>query len=134
DELTQWLQSVDAGQMVQIIDSCHSAAISGPGFKPGPMGDRGFGQLSYDKRMLVLAATQAENLGWGTLELGDRSLLTYSLTHQQPIGELFDLKLWLSNAERKVPALYQRFIADGETTRKPQEAILFDFSRKASPR
>lgn len=40
---------IDAGQMVLVLDSCHSAAVSGPDFKPGPMGDRGFGQLSYDK-------------------------------------------------------------------------------------
>ena len=39
------MQTIDAGQMVLLLDSCHSAAVSGPNFKPGPMGDRGFGQL-----------------------------------------------------------------------------------------
>src|SRR4029453_6569388 len=84
DELAQWLEAIDAGQMVLVLDSCHSGAVSGPGFKPGPMGDRGFGQLSYDKGMLVLAATQAQNVDWGTLALGDRSLLTHALvTNEQ---------------------------------------------------
>jgi Caspase domain len=110
DELTQWLQAVDAGEMVLVLDSCHSAAVAGPNFKPGPMGDRSFGQLSYDKRMRVLTATQAENVAWGTLELGDRSLLTYALTKQQTHGQGFDFRQWLSRAEKQVPELYRRYV------------------------
>ena len=131
DELTHWIQTIDTGQMVLILDSCHSAAVSGPGFKPGPMGDRGFGQLSYDKGMLVLAATQAENVDWATLELGDRSLLTYALTQKQAAGQSFDLKQWLSLAEKQVPELYRRFVKEKQqATEKQQEPVLFDFSKK----
>jgi WD40 repeat protein len=128
NELTQWLQIIDAGQMVLILDSCHSAAVSGPNFKPGPMGDAGFGQLSYDKRMLVLAATQAENVAWGTLELGDRSLLTYALIKQQQ-GEAqpFNFRRWLSEAEKLVPDLYRQEVKE---RRLPQEPALFDFSKR----
>ena len=62
EELSFWLRDVDAGEMVMIIDACHSAAsVDTPGFKPGPMGDRGLGQLAYDKGMRILAATQAED-------------------------------------------------------------------------
>jgi uncharacterized caspase-like protein len=61
DELSQWLKDVDAGEVAMIIDACHSAAsVDQPGFKPGPMGDRGLGQLAYDKGMRILAATQAD--------------------------------------------------------------------------
>lgn len=141
DELTQWLQLVDAGQMVLILDSCHSAAVSGPNFKPGPMGDRGFGQLSYDKRMLVLAATQAENLAWGTLDLGDRSLLTAALINQA--GQLqkgpFNLREWLRLAQNNVPELYKSFVKAPEAKAKaksamPQEPAFFDFSQTQSAR
>lgn len=136
DDLTRWLQTIDAGQMVLILDSCHSAAVSGSGFKPGPMGDRGFGQLSYDKGMLVLAATQAENVDWGTLELGDRSLLTYALTDQHTTGQSFNLRQWLSKAKKQVPTLYRRFVKtevqfSGSETQQ-QEPALFDFSKKHS--
>jgi hypothetical protein len=131
NELTEWLQMIDAGQMVLVLDSCHSAAVSGPDFKPGPMGDRGFGQLSYDKGMLVLVATQAENFNWATLELGDRSLLTYALTQQQFAGQSFDLREWLSQAEQQVPKLYRRFVKEKQKpTEEEQEPALFDFSRK----
>jgi hypothetical protein len=96
------------------------------------MGDRGFGQLSYDKRMLVLAATQAENVDWGTLELGDRSLLTYALTQQQTSDRSFDLRQWLSETASKVPELYKRFVKVGKSssrTSQDQEPALFDFSK-----
>jgi len=62
DELSEWLRKIDAGEMVLIIDACQSAAsVSGGGFKPGPMGSRGLGQLAYDKGMAVLAAAQADS-------------------------------------------------------------------------
>jgi WD40 repeat protein len=132
DELTQWLQPIDAGQVVLILDSCHSAAVSGSNFRPGPMGDRGFGQLSYDKGMLVLAATQADNAAWGIL---DRSLLTYALTDQQlGTGQPFDFSRWLGEAERQVPELYNRYVKNQESTvlETPQEPELFDFTKKRS--
>jgi hypothetical protein len=48
-----------------IIDARHSAAsVEGSGFKPGPMGARGLGQLAYDKGMRILASTRADDLAW----------------------------------------------------------------------
>jgi|GEM_PF-1664128 len=132
NELTDWLHMIDAGEMVLILDSCHSGAVSGPNFKPGPMGDRGFGQLSYDKGMLVLAATQAENVAWGTLALGDKSLLIQALTQQAGAAERFDFKQWLSQAEKQVPELYTRFVGQRTPTTEgqpQQEPALFDFRR-----
>src|SRR5262249_36242666 len=39
DELSAWLREVDAGNLVMIVDTCHSAStVEEPGFKPGPMG------------------------------------------------------------------------------------------------
>ncbi len=95
------------------------------------MGDRGFGQLSYDKGMSVLAATQTENVDWGTLELGDRSLLTYALTQGKRTSQRFDLKQWLGEAETGVPELYRTFVkGEQPSTGSEQEPALFDFSKK----
>ncbi|HEY6243281.1 MAG TPA: hypothetical protein VIX17_05010 [Pyrinomonadaceae bacterium] len=133
DELTEWIEAIDAGQLLLVLDSCHSGAVSGPDFRPGPMGDRGFGQLSYDKGMLVLAASQAEQFDWGTLELGDRSLLTYALTQQQRTDGPFDFREWLSKAEKQVPILYRTFIksagAPTSSIHSDQEPLLFDFAK-----
>lgn len=133
DELTQWIEAIDAGQMALILDSCHSGAVTGPGFKPGPMGDRSFGQLSYDKGMLVLAATQAQQLDTGTLELGNRSLLTFALTQQKIPLQSLDLRKWLGDAEKEVPNLYLQFVKSGSAAPindSDQEPALFDFSKR----
>lgn len=85
DEFSLWLRDVDAGQMTLIVDACYStAAIEGSGFKPGPMGSRGLGQLAYDKRMRILTATQADNVAMELPATADgkpimHGLLTYAL-------------------------------------------------------
>jgi hypothetical protein len=95
------------------------------------MGDAGFGQLSYDKGMLVLAATQAENVAWGTL---DRSLLTYASINQEPRDKKnpIDLRDWLARTQEQVPELYRKHVLQG--ARGGQEPVLFDFTRSHGAR
>ena len=80
-ELADWLRPVDAGEMALIIDACHSAAsVAKAGFKPGPMGDPGLGQLAYDKGIRILAATQADDVAQESDAFGGgHGLLTYVL-------------------------------------------------------
>ena len=61
------------------VDTCHSASsVAPPGYKHGPFGSRGLGQLAYDKGLQVLAASQSEQVA---LEIRDlkHGLLTYAL-------------------------------------------------------
>ncbi len=83
-ELADWLRGVDAGEMAIIIDACHSAAsVATGGFKPGPMGDPGLGQLAYDKGIRILAATQAGDVAEESETLGEgHGLLTYALVDE----------------------------------------------------
>ena len=120
EELSRWLRDVDAGETVLIIDACQSAgAVDRPGFKPGPLGNRGFGQLAYDKRMRVLAASQSDQ---SARELGGQighGVLTYALVHD---GLLVDpkksgieisdngsltLKQWLTYPTKRVPKIFE---------------------------
>lgn len=40
EELANWVQEIDAGELVMIVDACHSAAtVEAGGFKPGPDGE-----------------------------------------------------------------------------------------------
>jgi len=121
DELSLWMQDITAAEMLMVIDACHSsAAVQGDGFKPGPMGSRGLGQLAYDKDMKILSATQADNVA---LELGSlkQGLLSYALLQDGILKSLADAdknkKLsaaeWLSFAEKRVPKLYQE-VKDGK--------------------
>ncbi len=121
-DLSDWLRPVDAGQMALIIDACHAgASVATPEFRPGPLGDAGFGQLAYDKGMLILAASQASELA---LEVGAlrQGLLTYALVSSAVTangmppkrsadldgnGEL-TLREWLRYGVRQVPLLYSQ--------------------------
>ncbi len=81
DELSAWLREVDAGEIVMVVDTCHSAAtVEEPGFKAGPMGSRGLGQLAYDKGMRILTASQANDVALESEKL-KQGLLTYALVH-----------------------------------------------------
>jgi hypothetical protein len=78
-DLAEWLSPVDAGEIAFIIDACHSAAsVSAGGFKPGPMGDPGLGQLAYDKGIRILAASQPDQYAMELTSFG-HGLLTYAL-------------------------------------------------------
>jgi WD40 repeat protein len=121
DELSLWLRDVDAGQMTLIVDACYStAAIEGSGFKPGPMGSRGLGQLAYDKRMRILTATQADNVAMELPAAADgrrieHGLLSYALLEDglgankadfKPQDKTIFMDEWLEFAVADVPKLF----------------------------
>lgn len=155
EELSEWLRNVDAGQMAMIIDACHSAASVPAGFKPGPMGDRGLGQLAYDKGMRILAASQADDIAL-EIESLHQGLLTYALREGLIAGKdgklpaassaEVTLQSWLKYAEQRVPGLYDDAKAGkvhmisrdpqpnpnfvDEAAKRAQTPSLFDFSKQ----
>jgi hypothetical protein len=153
-ELESWLRPVDAGEMALIVDACQSAAsVEQEGFKPGPMGSRGFGQLAWHKRMRILAASQASEYALESRKLR-HGLLTHALVREgleegradagdAPDG-IITLGEWLQFGATRVPALAAA-IASGEVeaigpkgplrresrpkvTHVVQRPALFDFS------
>lgn len=153
DELGLWLRDVDAGDLALIIDACQSAAVTGEGFKPGPMGSRGLGQLAYDKGLRILAATQEDNVALEVRSL-QQGLLTYALVVNglesreadfNPKDGVIGLAEWLQYAVERVPTLFGemrsgkvRSAAGGDAPRilmlsgsdAVQKPALFDFSRR----
>lgn len=122
EELSAWLGPIDAGQVAMIIDACHAGAVvEQTGFKPGPMGDRGLGQLAYDKGMLILAASQGDDVAMESAHLR-QGLLTYVLARDglAPVsstdpslradhdgdGQL-TLAEWLRYGDQRTPGLYE---------------------------
>ncbi len=115
EELSAWLRDVDAGEMLLVVDACHSAAsVQGAGFKPGPMGSRGLGQLSYDKGMRILTSTQADDVALES-NLTQQGLLTYALTRDgieraeadfKPRDKAITVSEWLAYGVERVPALH----------------------------
>jgi hypothetical protein len=159
DELSGWLREVDAGELVMIVDTCHSeATVAYDGFKPGPMGSRGLGQLAYDKGMRILAASKS---GQSAIELGGdikEGLLSYALVHEgleegkadfQPKDGRILMSEWLAYGAQEVPNLFTFGRAKGPNEEKPtvgntkdiiylgpdqappsyQQPVLFDFAK-----
>jgi len=148
DELAQWLRPIDAGEMTLIRDACDSAAsVQSADFKPGPMGSRGLGQLAYDKRMRVLAASQTDESAQESDQLL-HGVLTYILTQKglvehkadwKPVDQKITVGEWLGYAVSAVPQYTldptkastpkgtgNRFGSVGKTIQIP---ALFDFSK-----
>jgi hypothetical protein len=145
--------------MTFVLDSCQSASsVEANDFKPGPMGSRGLGQLAFDKRMRILAASQGNqeaketNLlsGAGGIENHEkiRGLLSFALTDEGLLAHKADwnpkdgkIKVgeWLRYAADAVP---KGLIAgkgrgfDDEvelgTVGAAQTPAVFDFSKKDS--
>ncbi|GAB6197483.1 WD40 domain-containing protein [Lysobacter xanthus] len=160
DELGAWLRDIDAGELVLILDACHSAAsIAQPGFKPGPMGSRGLGQLAYDKGLRILAATQPNDVALES-DATQHGLLSYALVKDgieqgkadyAPVDGRIALPEWLHYALDRVPALAAEVrsgavasrgaapvvrngaaLAGPPDTRALQRPSLFDFRRRAT--
>ena len=142
-ELTAWLRPVMAGEMALIVDACQSAAsVEGQGFQPGPLGSKGFGQLAYDKGMLVLAASQSNEVALESNDLG-HGLLTWVLVEEGLRAQGADvdqdgqvrLKEWLSFAEDRVPLLAGR-VMRGEpvhSSRGKAVSVVSGSSRAGQP-
>ena len=154
DDLAGHLLGIDAGDFVIVIDACNaSASVQGKGFKPGPMGSRGLGQMAYDKAMRVLAASQAEEVALESEEVR-HGLLTYAMVHEGLVGlkadtapkdRWIELQEILQYGVERVPRLYHAisegsFVVEerGLTAFRPssdagvanvQQPRLFDFGR-----
>jgi hypothetical protein len=134
DKLSAWMQDIDAGEIIVVLDACQSEALVGREFKPGPMGSRGLGQLAYDKRMSMIVASQADNqaIALGLLSHG---LLTYALTVEglEAIGtQKLTVREWFEKASEEVPKLYQEKVPEEiKQKHQIQKPAVFDFSRKS---
>jgi uncharacterized caspase-like protein len=127
DQLSAWLREVDAGELVLIVDACESeATVQSEGFKPGPMGSRGLGQLAYDKGMRVLAASKARESAYERDKIG-HGLLSYALVTKgleegeadwQPKDNRITMSEWLGYAEQEVPKLFAEGEARGGVQRR----------------
>lgn len=70
DELSFILRRIDSDNLFISLDTCYSEhAATGSGFKPGPFGNRGMGQMAWDKQAVILTAAyeRAAELRFGRL-------------------------------------------------------------------
>ena len=133
-DVSEWWRRVDAGEMIMILDSCHSGALPGRIFRPGPLGDPGFGQLGYDKRMILLSASQPTQteLGVYLTEGGGRTLLVDALDQVARTSPTQTLQQWIASTESQLPLTMTRLFPhmDEDGLQSP---VLLDFSGSTIP-
>ncbi|MDR3152726.1 MAG: caspase family protein [Deltaproteobacteria bacterium] len=112
DELARWLAPVAAGELVLVMDTCQSgAAVGGGGFRPGPMGDRGLGQLAYDKAARVICAVDENALALESPDLRN-GVLSYALIEYlrkpgaEPARRGFSPVGWLRYGRARAAEIY----------------------------
>ena len=113
-DLFRWFGTGLEGEVVLVLDACYSANVfEREGFRPGPLGSRSLGQLSYDKGIRILAAAQANGVAIETGKL-QHGLLTYALVYEaiadaSASHSVRDMRLaeWLRYGVERVPGLYR---------------------------
>lgn len=155
DDLSNWLGRVDAGDMVLIFDTCQAGgSVAPPGYKHGPFGSRGLGQLAYDKGMRVLAGSTYDSDAYEPDALGN-GLLTHVLVERglrssfEVDSESLTLGQLLGQAANRLPEIREAYLNGeirGKLNGRPVRAdlserelnelaglrrpILFDFKRR----
>ncbi|HEY3026718.1 MAG TPA: caspase family protein [Pyrinomonadaceae bacterium] len=112
-ELEETLRSVDADQLLLVIDACNSGqALEAAEKRRGPMNTRGLAQLAYEKGMYILTASQSMEVAFESEAL-KHSYLTYALVEEGIKGASADLDRngdvslseWFDYAAGRVPQL-----------------------------
>jgi WD40 repeat protein len=131
-DLASWWNGLDAGEMVMILDTCHSGAAAGNEFRPAPLGDPGLGQLSYDKGMVILSASQPAQTEKGEWVTGGegRTLLVDALETVAKTNPQHTLQQWLHDTEQQLP-LTARQLYPAIKTDDVQLPVLLDFAKKS---
>lgn len=139
DQLAELLMQIDVRDMMLVVDACNSAAsVEGSGFRPGPMGSRGLGQLAYDKSMRVLTASQSENVALESERLL-HGALSYALLREGleaqhadvfPKNGAISFTEMFRFASERVPKLYAELQSDSF---QPLSRGGFSFSEEIEP-
>ncbi len=119
NDLERALQPLDADQVLLIIDACYSGqAVNSTETRRGPMNTKGLAQLSYEKGIYILTASQDIEVAFEA-EIFKHSYLAYALLEEglkkgeadaNKDGDIF-LREWFEFANNRVPQLRkQRFI------------------------
>jgi WD40 repeat protein/uncharacterized caspase-like protein len=120
-ELESLFESIDAGQMLLVIDACNSGqALESEEKRRGPMNSKGLAQLAYEKGMYILTAAQsfqeakadkkiAKGHGYLTYALVDEALKTKVAANA---NGTVTLRGWVDYAVQRVPRMQRAEAAE----------------------
>ncbi|MBC7929681.1 MAG: caspase family protein [Rubrivivax sp.] len=114
EELQSAVESLDAAQLLLVIDACNSGqALEAEEKRRGPMNSKGLAQLAYEKGMYILTAAQSYQAALEAAHLG-HGLLTYALVEEglkamaadgEPRDGVLQAREWLDFAADRVPQM-----------------------------
>ncbi|HXT62365.1 MAG TPA: caspase family protein [Pyrinomonadaceae bacterium] len=115
-ELEILFETIDAGQLLLVIDACNSGqALEAEEKRRGPMNSKGLAQLAYEKGMYVLTAAQSYQAAQEAAKFG-HGFLTYALVEEglkqgaadrEPKNGSIDIREWLNFATDEVPKMQE---------------------------
>jgi WD40 repeat protein len=115
-ELERALETVDAGELLFVIDACNSGqALEAEEKRRGPMNSKGLAQLAYEKGMYILTAAQGYQAALEAAQLG-HGYLTYALVEEGLKSAAADkaphdgrvyVREWLDYATERVPEMQE---------------------------
>jgi WD40 repeat protein/uncharacterized caspase-like protein len=115
-ELEGALETVDAGELLFVIDACNSGqALEAEEKRRGPMNSKGLAQLAYEKGMYILTAAQGYQAALEAAQLG-HGYLTYALVEEGLKSAAADtaprdgrvyVREWLDYATERVPLMQE---------------------------
>jgi WD40 repeat protein len=115
-ELEQALESLDASQLLLVIDACNSAqALESEEKRRGPMNSKGLAQLAYEKGVYILTAAQSYQAALEAAKFG-HGFLTYALIEEglkqvkaddDPADGSVFVREWFDYATAEVPRMQE---------------------------
>lgn len=133
-ELERALETIDAGQILFVLDACYSGqALEAEEKRRGPMNNKGLAQLAYEKGMYILTAAQSYQAAHEAARLG-HGYLTYALVEEalrtnaadvRPRDGQVLVREWLDYATRRVPDMQQRELDEQSKQGRSLERIKF---------
>jgi WD40 repeat protein len=116
-ELESALETVDASQLLFVLDACNSGqALEADEKRRGPMNSSGLAQLAYEKGMYILTAAQSYQVALEAAQLG-HGYLTFALVEEGLKKGMADRDLkdgqvlareWFNYAAERVPQMQQQ--------------------------
>jgi hypothetical protein len=113
-ELEEAFESIDASDMLMVIDACNSGqALESEEKRRGPMNSKGLAQLAYEKGLYILTAAQGHQAALEAAELG-HGFLTYALIVEglkngaadvEPRDGNVVVREWMDYAVNRVPEM-----------------------------
>ncbi len=116
-ELEAAIESLDASQLLFVLDACNSGqALEAEEKRRGPMNSSGLAQLAYEKGMYILTAAQSYQVALEASQLG-HGYLTFALVDEGLKKGLADRDLkdgqvlareWFNYATERVPQMQEK--------------------------